>query len=114
MPPSPIPLIQPHPQFPLLIPNLHLQPLNTILQRLLPLPHNLGPQRSLPIQLPLRLPRGRSSIRPGGRESTGVEVGPGLEGLDLAGLALELALGAREEEVDEGGYLVAEGGFGCG
>lgn len=46
------------------------------------------------------------------REPAGVEVGARLEGLDLARLALELAVRAVEEEGNERPDLVAEGGLG--
>jgi len=46
------------------------------------------------------------------RQPPRVELGPRLEGLDAAGLALEVLVGAVEEEGDKGADLVAQGGLG--
>lgn len=123
---SPRSLLQPHPQLSLLLRHLELEPLDAVLERLLPLANRPGPQAGPAVEcLPARrLFLFGGSSRGGGivvitlagapAQPAGVEVAPRLERLDAARLALDLPVGAVEEVRHEGADLVAEGGFGGG
>ncbi len=120
------PALQPHLQLPLLLQHLELQPLDAVLQRLLALPHHLGPQRGLPLELPpsLRRRRGGASwsslARSSGavslvrrpRQPPRVELRARLERLDPPRLPLQVLVRAPEQELDEGPDLVAQRGLG--
>lgn len=115
-------LLQPNPQLPLLLGNLQLEPLHTILKRLLPLPDCPRPQTRPAIERlaaallsrPALLGRRALEILRPAAQTARVEVTPCLQGLDAPGLALGLAVGAVEEVGHEGADFVAEGGFCCG
>lgn len=102
-------LLQPHPQLPLLLHNLQLQPLNTVLQRLLPLLHGSRSQARLAVQ---RLPalaaatptwcarnrrRRHTAAAAAVVQPPGVELAARLERLDPPCLPLDLVVCAVEE-----------------
>lgn len=126
--PSPRSLLHPHPQLPLLLRHLELEPLDAVLERLLPLANRPGPQAGPAVEClsaARRLFLFGGSSRGGGivvvvtltgapAQPAGVEVAPRLERLDAARLALDLPVGAVDEVCHEGADFVAEGGFGGG
>lgn len=108
----PLSSLQSLPQLPLLLQHLQLQPLDAIPQRLLALPHRPRPQLVLAVQLPAAPQRLHGLVGP--REAALLQLAPRLERLDAPLLALDLGVGAGEEEGDVWADVVAQGGFGGG
>lgn len=128
---APSRLLQPEPQLPLLLRDLHLEPLDAVLQRLPPLAHGARAQARVAVEglFSVLVPPPGAGVHAAAaaaavgvvavvvvalREAPGVELAARLEGLDTARLALDLAVGAVEEVGDEGADLVAEAGLGGG
>lgn len=94
--------------------HLELQSLYAIAQGLLPLPYGPGAEFVLARELAAALELGSSGSRSGrvigpGDEAALLEICPGLESLNAAVLALNLSIGAGEEEGDVGTDFVAQG-----
>lgn len=110
-------------QLPLFLLDLEFQPLNTVLERLLPLPDDLGAQLRLlaqpraaaarPAFLALAVGCRRVGARRLGQAAL-LQLGARLEGLDAAVDAVDVGVGAVEEDRDGGADFVAEGCLGGG
>ena len=108
------------PQLSLFLQDLQLQPLHSISQGLLALPHSLGAQLILAPQLSALAPRGGRRRRAASiarpvvrlREAALLQLRARFEGLDATLLALGLGVRAGQQQRDEGGDLVAQGRLG--
>jgi hypothetical protein len=120
--------LQPRPQLSLLLPDLHLHALDAVLERLPALADHACPQRRLAAQrvevlrllpAPRRglLPRAAGPLivaRQAVRQPAGLQLGARLERLDAPRLAVQLGVGAVEQQRDGRGDLAAQRGLGGG